>query len=207
MYPSSRDGVVLWDIESQRILARVADNFLHPPVWSPDGSRFVLAVAVNNTALRDGWGTELFSISRDGQQITPITSLTTYYPYGVMWQYTWSPDGNRLAFWLVTDRMAFGDDDYTFEHLAVLDLAHQEVTDYCIPLDPWGKDNQSLLPEPSPIWAGGDTAPIWSPNSQQLLVESRYAQDASRLILVDISRSFAVQIADTLHPEGWMAPR
>lgn len=207
VYPSSRDGVVLWDMESHRALANVANYFLNPPVWSPDGSRFVLTKNFTYSQEPESWGDELFTVSRDGQQVLPVTSLTAYYPYAAMWQYTWSPDGNRIAFWLVTDREAFAGDDYTYERLAVLDLPRQEVTEYCIPLDPWGKDHRALLPVPSSIWVSGDTTPLWSPNSQQLVVESRYAKDASRVILIDVVWDFAVQIADTMHPEGWMATK
>jgi hypothetical protein len=39
---------------------------------------------------------------------------------------------------------------------------------------------------------------------QRLLVESHYAQGASPVILVDVAQEFAVQIADTLLPPGWL---
>jgi Tol biopolymer transport system component len=199
VYLSSRDAYVLWDLESNRALATLSSQFLHPPRWSPDGTQFVVAA---NPDQQYDIGFELFSISRDGQQITPLTNLRAYSPAD-MWSYSWSPDGSRLAFWLSTDpqSVALGWNDYTTQRLAVLDLTAQTVTDYCIPLDEYTGDP---LLGTIPFFASGVTSPIWSPNGQQLIVESRYAQDASRVILVDVVQGFAVQIAENMMPAGWM---
>jgi hypothetical protein len=196
VYLSSRVGYVLWDLETHQVLAKLRSYYLHPPRWSPDGAQFVVAADPDQ---QFNTGFELFSVSREGQQIAPLTNLTVYYPYVDMWGYSWSPDGSHLAFWLRTDPHALSGDNYAVERLAVLDLATQEVTDYCIPLDAYGGELGTI-----PFFSSGLTAPLWSPNGQQLIVESRYAPDASRVILVDISRGFAAQIAENMKPEGWM---
>ena len=197
VYPGP--GYVLWDLESNRALATLRSRFLHPPRWSPDGAQFVVAADPDFGEYRFGY--ELFSVSRDGELITPLTNLKAYYPASDMWGYSWSPQGNRIAFWLSTDPDAVDSNDHAAQRLGVLDLATQEVTDYCIPLDAYRGDP---FLGTIPFFASGVTSPIWSPNGQQLIVESRYAQDASRVILVDVVQDFAVQIADTMLPAGWM---
>jgi hypothetical protein len=197
VYPGP--GYVLWDLESNRALATLRSRFLHPPRWSPDGAQFVVAADPDFGEYRFGY--ELFSVSRDGELITPLTNLKAYYPASDMWGYSWSPQGNRIAFWLSTDPDAVDGNDHASQRLAVLDLTTQTVTDYCIPLDAYRGDP---FLGTIPFFSSGVTSPIWSPNGQQLIVESRYAQDASRVILVDIAHEFAVQIAEITKPEGWM---
>jgi hypothetical protein len=80
-----------------------------------------------------------------------------------------------------------------------LDLATQEVTDYCIPLEAYGEGDDSIL-----FFVPRRPSPIWSPDSQQLVVESHYAKDASRVIIVDVAHAAAVQIAENMMPVGWM---
>lgn len=201
VYPSSRDGYVLWDLQSQRALVNFRSFISHPPRWSPDGTQFVVAADPDLAQHHAGPGFELFSVSRDGKAITQLTNLKAYYPATDMWGYSWSPNGSHLAFWLSTNpnAMAIGVEDHATERLAVLDLTTQEVTEYCIPLDKYGGTFGGI-----PFFASGMTSPIWSPNGQQFIVESRYAPDASRVILVDLAQGFAAQIADTMMPAGWM---
>jgi Tol biopolymer transport system component len=47
--------------------------------------------------------------------------------------------------------------------------------------------------------------PVWSPDSQHILLENRTAEDASRLLYVDLANQFAVHIASNTQPLGWMA--
>ncbi|MBI5960134.1 MAG: PD40 domain-containing protein [Chloroflexi bacterium] len=62
----------------------------HRPVWSPDGSQFVVA-------LPTAYDVDIFVISADG---TVFRNLTGHGAYD-LWP-SWSPDGRRLAF--VSDR-------------------------------------------------------------------------------------------------------
>lgn len=197
-------GYVLWDLESSRALATLDAFPIHSPRWSPDGSQVVMAADPNfgqEPQPGFGYGYELFSMSRDGQSIAQITNLLAYYPAADMWSYSWSPTGDKLAFWLSTNPGSVGDKDYKSQRLAVLDLDTEIVTEYCIPLDDYRGDP---LLDTFPFGSSGVTAPIWSPDGQQLLVESRYAKDASRVILIDITQDIAVQIAETMTPVGWM---
>jgi len=195
VYLNYHQGYMLWDLKARQALATLGAEFSHPPHWSPDGAQFVVASDGNQTI---NSGFELFSVSRDGQRITRLTNLTAYNPAADMWGYSWSPDGSHLAFWLSTDPDAAGSDDHAAQRLAVLDLATQEVTNYCLPLESYRGGDDAV-----PFFLSG-TSPIWSPNGQQLIVESHYAKNASRVILVDIAQAFAVQIAENMMPAGWM---
>jgi hypothetical protein len=191
-------GYVLWNLESRQALTTFGDYLVHPPRWSPDGTQFVVA---SHFGLKDSNGFELFIVGQDGEQITQLTNLSAYYSAADMWGYSWSPDGRRLAFWLNTntDAAILGQNDPKTQRLAVLDLATQEVTDYCIPLEAYKENDDS-----TPFFASGKTLPIWSPNSQQLVIENHYAKDASSVIVVDVAHLAAVQIAENMMPVGWM---
>ena len=195
VYPGP--GYVLWDLEVGHALATLVSNLLHPPRWSPDGAQFV--VAADPTLGEESLAFELFSVSRDGQTITQLTHLKAYDSDADMWGYSWSPDGRQLAFWLSTDSRSAGHPDTsTPRRLAVLDLVTQDVTDYCLPLDEYGELGTI------PIFWEGLPSPLWSPNGQQLIVESRYDRDASRVILVDLVQGFAAQVAENMQPVGWI---
>jgi hypothetical protein len=150
--------VVLWDIRAKQELARIHSIgylFGREPKWSPDGEQFVTNAfpQLNDDSninddpnIKPFSGSELFSVSRDGQ-IKQLTNLTTKYQV-VLYNYNWSHDGRYIAFWLKATPSPFDD-----ERLAVLDVMTGEVTNYCVPGDP--HDHQP---------------PIWSLNGHQLVV-------------------------------------
>ncbi len=189
-------GYVLWDVINGRELAFLPSPYLNQtPKWSPDNSQLVVAAYL---APRDAplGKPELFSINRDGV-ITQLTNLSTYPKLLDIASYSWSPDGRYVAFWMDTL------EPYN-ERLAILDLATHQVTDYCIQGNYGGRSSRmfeflgSRLTTVIP-------PPVWAPNSQQLVIENRYAQDASRIVLLDLSQGTAVQIAENMMPVGWMA--
>jgi Tol biopolymer transport system component len=106
--------------------------------------------------------------------------------------YSMSPDGKLLAFWILAQPSPFEE-----AQLAVLDIDTGAVTNYCIKGDPF-LDNaygqESLL------------APIWSPDSTQLLVISRPQENPElrRVVMVDIVNKYAAQINQDMEPVGWM---
>jgi Tol biopolymer transport system component len=114
--------------------------------------------------------------------ICKVISQRTYIP-----SYNWSPDGRYIAFWLIPESKKPDS-----ANLAVLDTTNLEVVNYCLP---------------GTIKWYGDLPPIWSPNSQQLVMEAEDREDANHnlVILVDIATGWAAQIAENLTPVGWMA--
>lgn len=188
------DGIywayALWDSQTLQTLASLEtfDNE-QQPVWSPTGERFI--VAANPIETRADLKFELYAFDRTGA-VNKLTNLTAYSPRTYIQSYSWSPNGRYVAFWLNTDIPPDHNQQFGQQNLAVLDTQTLQVTNYCIPGD-YNTSLVALVP-----------APIWSPNGQQLVVENRYAEQASRVILVDITEKFAAQIADNVEPIGWM---
>jgi hypothetical protein len=188
------DGIywayALWDSKSAQTLVSVemVDNERRP-VWSPTGQQFVLAGSpIENLA----WlKFELYAFDRTGE-ISKLTNLAAYYPTTYIQSYSWSADGRQIAFWLNADIQPDQDQQYGPQNLAVLDTQTLQVTNYCIPGD-FSTSRATLV-----------SAPIWSPDGRQLIVENRYAEKTSRVILVDIAGKFAAQISDNMEPIGWM---
>lgn len=159
------------------------------PKWSPDGSQFVFVAMPGEKYSTQSEKDELFIANRDGQ-ITQLTHLANIYKGVTIGDYSWSPDGRKLAFWMALtspteQELKFGD-GYI---LAVLDLKTQQVTNYCIPANDYSRPA---------------SAPVWSLNSGQIVV-TNHDGETRRVVLVDITRNYAaVVINETLVPVGWM---
>lgn len=180
----------LWDRQSAQTL--VSFRTFDPerqPVWSPGATQFVLA---GNPIENRAWlKFELYAFDRAGG-MRKLTDLTAHYPNTYIQSYSWSPDERYIAFWLNTSPQPDQDQHFGQQSLAVLDTRTLQVTNYCLPGD-FSTSRAVLV-----------SAPIWSPDSQQLLIEHRYSEQASRVLLVDLVRNFAAQIADNAEPVGWM---
>jgi Tol biopolymer transport system component len=93
---SADGGLFIVDLTS-RISGRILPirsltqrGFFSPPVWSPDGSQLVIALAT-------GYDMDIFSIGRDGGNLQNLTRSGSYDFFPAL-----SPDGQYLAF--VSDR-------------------------------------------------------------------------------------------------------
>lgn len=182
--------IVLWDTEADKIIARIKtmDYWGETPIWTPDGQQFIIAanMASNETLSSTK---EFFAVSRDGE-VRPLTHFMEYYQeINIPDNYTLSPNGKLLAFWISAKPGQFDD-----LRLAVLNIENGDVTNYCIKGDPF-LDVETTPP-----------GPIWSPDSTQLLVVSRNPQDTNirRVVLVDLVREYAAQIGEDIEPVGWM---
>jgi hypothetical protein len=183
----------LWDIAAQQELAAIDIVGDFPvPRWSPDGKFFAVAPMLNP---QTGWPDyELYSVSREGQ-IARLTNITAYHPWIFIEDFSWSPDGHSIAFWLTY--LSEKPDGYHHggQQLAVLDTRTGDVTDYCVP-GHYDASRSSVSVPP----------PLWSPNGQQLIVVNRYAEkNARRVILVDLTLDIAVQIDENMEPVGWIS--
>jgi len=198
----------LWDLNSAQSVANfevVAASGSGPrgadlestPRWAPNGEHF--AFALNHFGEpydAEQWpGYELIVVGRDGQA-DRITHLTSYYPWLYISDLSWSPDASKIAFWFAPFKKQPDVDIPTALRLGVLDLATREVTDYCVPGDYAAQMAQSRSGSPPP--------PLWSPDGMQLVIQNRYAEGKSRVILVDPEKGIAAQIAEDMEPVGWM---
>jgi len=182
---------VLWDIEQQHKLANfevvIEGNAI--PRWSPDGSQFAFAPSFNIENLNQRWPAyELYIVNG---QITQLTTLTDYFPWVYIDDYSWSPDGKYIAFWFSWwSEPLSGYGLIAERHLAIVDIENKVVTNYCI---------QGKLGDD-----GRAPQPIWSPDGKQLVVESPSSEGHSQVVLIDLNRQIAVKLSEDMKPEGWM---
>lgn len=195
-----RQSVILWDIQRNREIARIqaAIGFGSGPVWSPDGSQFILDSLAKIPDTGD-WteeerlSEEIFSVSRTGE-ITRLTYLTDQFKEVSIGGYVWSPDGSHIAFDVFTKPDIDESDLISGSRLAILDTHTQQVTMYCI---------RSYSEE---------TRLFWSSNGQQLLigmvdVEKTKVSNSMKIyntVLIDLTQNMAITIADETIPLGWM---
>jgi len=184
IFPSSVGGVyiVLWDRQSKSILAKVNGAVGYYPLWSPDAQQFAvpLLYPLGGETILEEW----FRVSRDGQveQLTHFSDYFTSAEFGP--GYSWSPDGQKLAFWLdVSPSLCPG------LNLAILDIPTKQVTDSCI----------HDLP-------GYGPPPIWSLDGRYIVVVHGNTRPRQTL-LVDIEQSQAFNITEKTQgarPIGWL---
>jgi Tol biopolymer transport system component len=182
--------IVLWDTKENKIVRKIEtmDYWGETPIWMPDGKQFIIAANMDSNE-NPASAKEFFAVNRDGE-VKQLTHFKEYYQeINILDNYSLSPNGKLLAFWISAKPSQFDD-----VRLAVLNIENGDVTNYCIKGDPF-LDIETTPP-----------GPIWSPDSTQLLVVSRNPQDAKirRIVLMDLVRNYAAQIAEDVEPVGWM---
>lgn len=197
LYPSydeiNYDGpiVVIRDLISSKDLAAFATNvgWGVSPKWSPDGEKIAIGLNTNPSARINGDNEyEILVIERDGS-ILLSTELGSFSEYVFTSYLSWSPDSRYVAFRYTTSK-----DINEKLRLAVLDTLTKKVTDYCIT-----SDIQDLS------FVRGDPAPIWSPDSDFLLIETVEPEIQERnVIIVDIKSGQPYLIGTGFVPVGWM---
>ena len=177
----------IWDPSKRQLVATLEDVFARfslgtdfpMPKWSPDGSRFVFQgfIATQDPPIK----IELYEVSRDGQtrQLTQLSPVA----YVAESSYSWSHDSQHIAMFLDPP---FGAADEK-ARVAVLDMETLKITDYCVS-----------------IAFSGDDYPIWSPDGYQFVITDWREDGHRRVILVDIEKNVATQIAEDMEPVGWM---
>ncbi len=192
LYPTSKvdpgyvNYVALWDMENKLVLATLPVELSETslPQWSPDGSR----VLVSGLASKPGetstaWrGQELFTIDAYGKAIQ-LTHFTDYYPGTItIEKYTWSPDGQNIAFWFQTKQM-------NNPQLVTFNVSSGKTTNHCI----------SALP------FHAASRPIWSPLGDYLVIDhQKSVNDVSQTLLMNVSQNVVAEIAESITPVGWM---
>jgi len=183
IYPSWEDSlpVILWDIDSNREVARIHNGDREStPKWSPDGTRFVIGAPPQITGYKnidDGLpnkiGNDLFLVSYTGK----VERLTYFTVEEKSWQslYSWSPDGQYIAFLLETGD--FGNIDSG--DLAIVNVKTGEVTQYCI---------------------GG--IPIWTSDGRYILLSQTDDNFKSSVYLLDLQSSDTFLIAEDAYAIG-----
>lgn len=153
--------------------------------WSPDGRNFAfISSSPNSNSPHD----EIVVVSEDGQA-SQITNFSESYDDVAIMSLSWSPDGQRIAFWVSTNS-ALGFSD---SHLMVVDVATREAHDFC------GLAGYRLFYHP-----------VWSPNSDYYLfglMESDvngWEEFLSEILLVNMNSGELYLIAKDYLPFGWL---
>ena len=177
------------DFKTNEMILEVdtADVANQPPILAPDGDKFIVSMPSRKLTLTNYIpDSELYEISFDGL-VRKLTHLAEYFEIGVeISQYRWSPNGRFIAFWMEPNPPAGLHDPYM--ELAVLNMATQEVTLYCVKGD----------------FRDGGWAPIWAPNSQQVMVKILDETGIGQIVIVDIIHEVAFRVAGDLNPYGWI---
>jgi hypothetical protein len=144
------ENYALWDIPGKRELITLKAWPFEEPVWSPDGSTFIVFTAKHVLTL----------VSRDGIILDTINLQKTIYTgsdaaYPVS-DFSYSPDGSRVAFW-VQGNGSIGKAGYF--HLMFLDINSGKIADTCFEQEGY---------RPARL--------IWSPDGDQLAAPINYGQ-------------------------------
>jgi WD40 repeat protein len=178
--------IILWDLSTKTIIARIEDSFDRAPTlaWQSSGERAAIVAPIKTGLKTHGLSDEIFIVERDGQSRQLTYLHETFGLSHNIASLSWSPDGSKIAFWLP--------DGTGNKTLMVANVITGNITNYCI---------LNVTNDRFPVYL---PAPIWSLDGSQLLVENRYASDKSKLLIVDTLANIAFPIAENANPVGWM---
>lgn len=172
---------VLWDMEKKKELLR----FVHwnianheRPRWSPDGSKFVMSAYFGNMDLWPQPADGLYLINIEGN----ITKLMSTSSDMFIFDHFWSPSGQYIAL-----LRSIPNSEIQQKRLLVLGIQTLQIVDTCV-------EYRSLVE---------NDIPIWSPDETQILLYDN-TRDQSKVILIDLVKRIAFQIAEDMEPRGWM---
>jgi hypothetical protein len=204
LYPGKSSGIgalILRSLSDDRIITELPGTISYglTPIWSPDNQHTVIKGPASLLSAEpkedvDSTQEELYLLDADGVT-KQITHLTESWEEVDFYQYSWSPDGTRLAFRFIAGPYGYPDLYPTSRpdlpgRLAVLDLESGMIMDYCLP------SGQSLA------------APVWSPDGRYLLAEDYYhslAPYENKVYAVDLEKHVASVLIDGFTPIGWVA--
>lgn len=165
---------ILWDTKANNLLwkKRITDPGVQPQ-WSPSGERILFAIP-------DGHIFDFYGVDRMGHE-SRLTNLGTNYQFVYMGPFSWSPDGQKIAFWVD----ARNDKDTFNPSLAVFDITKGEIVNYCL--------------------GEGGRIPVWSPDGKQIAVIIQQDKSSSPVLVVfDLSTQSAVAMDEKVYPIGWV---
>lgn len=184
VYPEfAEDGwdITLWDRQSHKALVKIPEigTYDHSPLWLPDANQFVVPAQPDRNSPR-----EWLMVSRDGT----VRQLTHFHDlYGDKFEigphYSISPDGNYLAFGLSQNEDT---DSSEPKQLMILNLKTLEITIPCI---------SYFYPRP-----------VWSPDSQYLVVKATMDRKPSGIAVLNLKDQWITDLKEDAasDPVGWL---
>ncbi len=203
VYPWVQDGksmISLWSLKSKKVIVEIENtygSYGNQPTWSLDGKTFLINLAKEENK------EELYQLSVDGQ-MKRLTKLSQQFSEIGFGGYSWSPNGQQVAFWArtVPDTWREAGDELrsrTPMRLAVLDLNTSEIRSFCLPGEGWGKSIQGTY------YTGSNL--LWSPNGRQIAVEKGTPGQGAYLIIIDLESNKAWRFAANSAALGWLTDR
>lgn len=158
-------------------------TYFNDSAWSPDGSQLVYVAPILDETTDEPIGSELFIVSPSDPTPRQITRLTDVY--GTLRinglaasALRWSPDGQRIAFWVVD----LGGSDPAVDGLEasihILNVQTGELTKYC------RFTTRQHTPNPPRL--------VWSPDSTQLAFGGDIADDERPYLLLALDTSSGI---------------
>jgi Tol biopolymer transport system component len=197
----SWDQHILLNTKTKEILATLSGSGLEELDidWSRDGSFVAIIAPAPTSMLYAGSPDELYIVNRNGEAYP--SKLTDFLGENVVDFSTsrllvekpsWSPDGRFIAFWEM-DNLSKNGDWGSDWRLAILDVTTKQISSYC--------SRSDILGVPS--------TPIWSPNSQQIVITGHNYTllKSDPVFMIDIPNNIAVEIAQNAIPVGWMVSK
>jgi hypothetical protein len=197
LYPKENGLISLYDLETNTQIAETTiSGWGRLPKWSPDGKYLAIIGTMSTDPAHEDLD-EFLLVSRDGPEFQRLTQFTSVFKSVHIERYSWSPNGQRVAFWLKTENTSSDNPANPFE-LAVLDFQAGQITMQCLTGTPEIEFD-----------AGGysrDADLIWSPDGTQLLVAQYTSKDKKKfhVMLVDLAEKTAYEVAQNMYQVGWM---
>ena len=184
---------IFFDVEENKLIAKMAsDDWAR---WSSDGSRMLLISDIENDIISTNQ--EIYLFDAAAREITQVSFFKEQYEELAIELPVWSPDNRFIAFWMKTDSLV------ETSKLAVLDTETFTVDVFCHEINPhpfrFGLV-ESLLYQEIQV---NSTSPIWSPDSQYILIENNKKGESDTL-LVDLQNHEIIKIADQARPVAWL---
>lgn len=183
VYPALVDSkftALLWDVEDKKVLTSLRlylDQWFNDPLWSLDGNDFIIM------GIDDKEQVEWFQVTSDGT-ILQLTHFGEFLKDFKFEKPSRSWDGRYLTFQLISNT---GKD---IRYL-ILDLESESFDGFCI---------DSVAEEFGPL-----QSPVWSPESRYVVItDGVNTENSGNVILVDVEKREAFQIARDVFAIGWI---
>lgn len=172
-------GYAFWDVTNNKELAFQEIVYTPIPQWSPDESYFVTSGLINISPK------DLFAVYENGQT-KRLTNFDNYFQSAEVYNFSWSPNGDYLAILLIEES------DNKKASLILLNISTGVITDYCISVTIYGDTYTNTF------------VPLWSPDSNQLIIQDWYEVDHRQILIIDILNNSATILAEDVEPRAWL---
>jgi hypothetical protein len=190
IFPKDDGFVSLVNAETETELSSARFNeWGRLPRWSQNGEYLTI---VN----REGNTDEFHLISRDGGEFQKITNLASVFDGATIPDYAWSPNSNKIAFWLNPDAGELKDGEHS--ELAILDIPSGQVTRLCI---------QGISSNAHEPWTMNHPEPIWSPDGRYIMFtqwDDPAVPKNYNVLVIDTQTGAVEKISENTAPIGWM---